>query len=364
MATDLTNSDNAGTVVSRINTAIEEQNKGVSQLGADPNASTVISRVNAAISAEDNDQLEAVADSDNAADFIRKTNALFASIRNGGGSGDEPTPDPDYEPTVDDYAYWRGKKYIAFGDSITHTSWTVPLVKRYCYFAAQELGMNPANNGAFTNAGVSGMMMLDNGTFVYDSEHPISTQRVENVHRSFAHELLNPNRDVFVTADEPRGPYGVNFAEYDLITLMLGSNDIQQINAATATYPCTKGSTTDTDSLILNNFYSAYYYAVKRIVEDIQDANADTVLVLCIPPKATGTGFVRVGELKDLIKHIASHYRLPIVNFYDLTGENETLPLLNDNYGVHPTADGHRTMADYLKLRLGQIVHELNLRNT
>ena len=63
MVTDLTNNDNAGTVVSRINTAIDEQNKGVDTLGTDPNASTVISRVNAAIDAENNDQLEDVTSS-------------------------------------------------------------------------------------------------------------------------------------------------------------------------------------------------------------------------------------------------------------------------------------------------------------
>ena len=360
MATDLTNNDNAGTVVSRINTAIEEQNKGVSQLGADPNAGTVISRVNAAIDAENNNELEDVTNSDNAADFIRKTNALFASINAGGGDEPDPGPDPEYEPTPDDYAYWSEKKYIAFGDSITNTNWPTSwppyLYERYCYLVAQELGM------ALTNYGVSGMMMIDNGTYSY----PIKSTKVEGVHRSFARELLDNNSNIVEGSNyEYRGPYGVDLSQYDLITLMLGSNDRQQIFSREGTNPGTIGSWSDAqqETLILNNFYNAYYKAIKRIVEVIQNTN--TVLVLCVPPKATGAGFRLVGELKAPIEAVANSFisqgkNVAIVNFYDI---EETIELKNDGYGVHPTADGHIVLANYLKLRLGQIVNELNLRN-
>ena len=358
MVTDLTNSDNAGTVVSRINTAIEEQNKGVSQLGADPNAGTVISRVSAAIDAESNDQLEDVTSSDNAVDFIGKVNDLFASIRNGGGGGDEPTPDPDYVPTDADYAYWNGANYVAFGDSITHTgSWAggPALDTRYCYRVAQALGMT------LSNRGVSGMTMIDNGTYSY----PITLgAHVEGVHRSFARELFGSISDLVQGSNyEYRGPLGVTLTNYKLITLMLGSNDRQQIYSGEGQTPGVIGTWNDTqqETLILNNFYNAYYKAVKHIVEVIQ--NTDTVLVLCIPPKATGAGFRLVGDMKEPIMSIAEYFHLPIVNFYDLTGENETVELKNDGYGVHPTAEGHRVLGNYLKLRLGQIVHELNLRN-
>jgi len=357
MATDLTNNDNAGTVVSRINTAIEEQNKGVDTLGADPNASTVISRVKAAIDAENNNELEDVTSSDNAADFIRKTNDLFASIRNGGG-GDEPTPP---EP---DYAYWSGKKYIAFGDSITHVSdsWSGGpyLNQRYCYLAAQELGMNPANNGAFTNAGVSGMLMLYNGAYNYDpnNDGKITTSRVETPQRSFAYELLDPDGMVTIASGvSARGPYGVDLSQYDLITLMFGTNDIDRIRCyekAPRYQPefAEIGSMGDT---ALTSFYGAYCKALEHI---LKNKKKNAVVVVCIPPNATyhdaDDFFDEIGDLVTPITNIANSFGLPIVDFYN----NCTVELKD---GVHPTAAGHVVLADYFKLRLGEIAAELHL---
>lgn len=366
MITELTNSDNAGTVVSRINAAIEEQDKGVDTLGADPNASTVISRVKAAIAAESNDQLEDVTNSDNATDFIRKVNALFASIRNGGS--EEPTPDPDYEPVAEDYAYWNGASYIAFGDSITHTgSWagTPNLVSRYCYLVSMP--PTPVNQGDYeglgmvlTNHGVSGMTMIDNGTYSYPITQGV---RVEGTHRSFARELLDNNSTIVSGSGyEYRGPYGVDSSQYDLITLMLGSNDRQQIYTGEGTNPGTIGSPSDMDGpLTLNNFYSAYYRAVERITTNMKQG---AVLVLCIPPKATGAGFNLNEDMIAPITAVANRFiaegkNVAIVNFWDI---EETIELKSDGYGVHPTAAGHIILANHLKLRLGQIVHELNLR--
>jgi len=123
MATDLTYNENAVTVVSRINTAITEQNKGVSTLDADPNAGTVISRVNAAIDAENNG-LTPVTDSDNANTFISRVNALFASIRNGGG-GDTPTPTYPDAPSI-----------LILGNSFTQDSWS------YVPYLLKEYGIN------------------------------------------------------------------------------------------------------------------------------------------------------------------------------------------------------------------------------
>lgn len=160
MATDLTNSDNAVTVVSRINTAIYEQNKGVSQLGADPNASTVISRVHDAIDAEGNNQLYDVSNSDNAVDFIRKVNDLFASIRNGGG-GDTPTPTYHDAPSI-----------LIIGNSFTLDSWTyVPFILKavginikigMCYTASTGLGGQYGNY----NYGPSFTYNSTTGTYV------------------------------------------------------------------------------------------------------------------------------------------------------------------------------------------------------
>ena len=374
MITDLTISDNAGTVVSRINAAIEEQNKGVDTLGADPNASTVISRVHAAIDAESNDQLEDVTSSDNAADFIRKTNALFASI-NAGGGGDEPTPDPDYEPTVDDYAYWSEKKYIAFGDSITHTSWTVALDKRYCFLAAQWLGMT-----TFTNAGVSGMMMLDNSAFRYPIT-PGTNYGIESAPRCFSKELLspidNPNttqivdivaaQNASVASDYDgsyRGPYGYNLVgsgtplklwEYDLISIMLGTNDIWRS-------PNKVGSWGDTGN---DTFFGAYKNVLDHITTLLAQKNAtNTVIVICVPPpQGSGSDF-HIENIEGAVREIAGHYtgshKLRIVDFYN---ECPGIQIESTMWKVHPTETGHRTMADYFKLRLGQIVHELNLRN-
>ena len=122
MATDLTYNDIAVTVVSRINTAITEQNKGVAPLDANSNASTVISRVNAAIAAESNDQLVDVSSSDNAVDFIDKVNALFASIRNGGG---QPQPTYPDAPSI-----------LILGNSFTQDSWS------YVPYLLKEYGIN------------------------------------------------------------------------------------------------------------------------------------------------------------------------------------------------------------------------------
>ena len=363
MITELTNSDNAGTVVSRINTAIDEQNKGVDTLGANPNAGTVISRVNAAIDAESNDQLEDVTSSDNAADFIRKVNDLFASIRNGGGSGDEPTPDPDYVPTDADYAYWNGANYIAFGDSITHVSdsWSGGpyLNQRYCFLVSQsdELNMN------FTNKGVSGMLMLYNGAYNYDpnNDGTITTTRVETPQRSFAYELLDPDDMVTIAAGvSARGPYGVDLLQYDLISIMFGTNDIDRIRCyekAPRYQPefAEVGSMGDT---ALTSFYGAYCKALDHILKHKKN---DAVVVVCIPPNATyhdaDDYFDEIGDLVTPITNIANSLGLPIVDFYN----NCTVDLKSD--GVHPNADGQAVMAAYFKLRLGQIVHELNLRN-
>jgi len=133
MATDLTYNENAVTVVSRINTAIDEQNKGVDTLGADPNAGTVISRVNAAITAENNNQLVDVSPSDNAGDFIDKVNALFASIRNGGG---QPQPTYPDAPSI-----------LILGNSFTQDSWS------YVPYLLKEYGINIKIGMYYRNAG-------------------------------------------------------------------------------------------------------------------------------------------------------------------------------------------------------------------
>ena len=354
MATDLTNSDHAGTVVSRINAAIEEQNKGVDTLGANPNASTVISRVNAAIDAESNDQLDDVTSSDNAVDFIRKTNALFASINAGGG--DEPTPPEPVEP---DYAYWEGKKYIAFGDSITHTSWTVALDKRYCFLAAQELGMT-----TFTNAGVSGMMMLDNSAYSY----PVKSTTIESVPRCFSKELLPNGATIVEVANgetytgQYRGPYGyddenslvpLKLWEYDLISIMLGTNDIWRS-------PNKVGSWGDTGN---DTFFGAYKNVLDHITTLLAQKNAtNTVIVICVPPpQGSGSDF-HIENIEDAVREIAGHYtgshKLRIVDFYN---ECPGIQIESTMWKVHPTETGHRTMADYFKLRLGEIAAELHL---
>lgn len=369
MITELTNSDHAGTVVSRINAAIEEQNKGVDTLGANPNASTVISRVNAAIDAESNDQLEDVYPSDNAVDFIRKTNALFASINAGGG--DEPTPP---EP---DYAYWSGKNYIAFGDSITYTgSWAWPpnLASRYCYLVSMPpesdneedykgLGMN------LNNAGLSGMLMLDNGAYSY----PITNgARIEGEQRSFSKEWLNPNGATIIdVADENyrgqyRGPYGydrlntpLKLWEYDLITLMFGTNDIDRIRRYERGVQSQFAEIGNPESTELTSFYGAYTRSLAKITRLLRENNANTVVVICIPPKATASTatyhyYSSIGDLVTPITNIANSFGLPIVDFYN----NCTVELKD---GVHPNEAGHRVLADYLKLRLGEIAAELHL---
>ena len=357
MITDLTISDNAGTVVSRINAAIEEQNKGVDTLGANPNAGTVISRVHDAIDAEGNNQLYDVTSSDNAADFIRKVNALFASINAGGGEEPGPGPDPEPEP---DYAYWNGKKYIAFGDSLTHTgwqnSWPPYLNERYCYLVSMPTV--PVNEGdyeglgmVFTNKGISGSMMLYNGAFSYSTA--ISTGRVENPQRSFAYELLDPDKLIAVTASDARGPYGVDLSQYDLITLMFGTNDINRIYMY-QNYPNAQpqeaeiGQWGDTD---LKSFYGAY----KRALDYIRQ-NTDAVVVICVPPKCTDPYF-KIDRIEGVIRDIASKYDppIPIVDFYN----NCTVDLKSD--GVHPSTAGQKVMADYFKLRLGEIAAELHL---
>ena len=198
MATDLTNIDNAVTVVSRINTAIEEQDKGVSTLGANPNAGTAISRVNAAIDAENNG-LTPVTDSDNADTFIGRVNALFASIRNGGG-GDTPTPTYPDAPSI-----------LILGNSFTQDSWSyVPFILKavginikigMCYTASTGLSgqYNNYNNGPHYSYNYTTGTYTDStnrGFFYIDtSKHTKWYQKIPKATFNKGEQRINENED-------------------------------------------------------------------------------------------------------------------------------------------------------------------------
>jgi len=345
MPADLTINDNAAAVVNRINTAINVQNKGVTPLGTDPNAGTVISRVNSAIAAENNDQLETVADNDNAADFINKVNNLYKSVLAGGS-----------EPAGD--IKWENVKLIACGDSITDPTIAPFGLNKYCYKAAAALGI-PAGN--VTDIGISG------STMIYSEGYSVTAGNAPQM-RSFLYELAEGNETAVMPENAGnnaqyvgngyKGPTGIDWGVYDVITLMLGTNDAAYCKLSYGGFKRgTVSGTTYSDLTEFptdkrNYFSYAYEEAILRILSEKKES---ALLVLCVPPKtATGSNFdvayaTQKGDpsIKAIIEALAVKYHLPVVNFYDDI-ENMTWT----DGAVHPDADGNAAMGELLATRL------------
>lgn len=254
---------------------------------------------------------------------------------------------------------WKGKNYIAFGDSITHTSWTIELELRYCALVAERLGLN------LTNAGVSGSTMIDTDRYSY----PIKDGKVETVPRSFIHELLGETGTISDVSEgvEIRGPYGVDLSQYDLITIFLGHNDRSFI-AAYGDYSVGTLSNKSWDNnwtpegLALNTFYGAYEAAVGTIKQRI---NNTCKLVLCTPVNVyngSGAETPPLERYAQAVRDIANKYDCIVADFYSNSGVNEDIdPDSVGADGLHPTVEAHEKMAKVLQDKLLEIGQTKNI---
>jgi len=98
--------------------------------------------------------------------------------------------------------YWKNKKWLALGDSITDG--TTAVANKYCTIAATDIGMSPEN---FTNAGVNGSSMSDSNNYNY----PVKENTIPTPIRSFVHEIAPLGETIADDSirDQIRGPYSV-----------------------------------------------------------------------------------------------------------------------------------------------------------
>jgi len=229
---------------------------------------------------------------------------------------------------------WSGKNYLACGDSLTDPSQTVSSqANKYCNLAAAELNMQ------LTNIGISG------STMCYKEGKSVASGN--GVPRSFVHELLEGNTtaspestaSASVVGNNYQGPTNINWGEYDLITILLGTNDVPRM--ATNAKWIELG---DENSTELYQFYHAYEVSIQTI---LRNKKSGAVLILCIPPKATAN-YYNIDKIKPVIKELGTKYDLPIIDFYSVDIELRT-------DGVHPTVAGQETMKQVLLNKLAQI---------
>ena len=267
---------------------------------------------------------------------------------------------------------WSGKNYLACGDSLTDPAATDLSVtdcnKKYCFLAAQRLGMN------ISNIAISG------STMTYSTSSVINRHGVP---RSFVYELFNGNSGASISnvasgrrpyvANDYKGPTNINWESYDLITLMLGTNDCTYISTGAATKGSDNGQTyspskTEYPARNRSSFYNAYEEAILYI---LASKKADAKLVLCIPPhnnpNYTNSSGVVEGTLHDVkntryniystIVNLATKYNLPVVDFYsDTIMDYTSTEYMIDN--VHLTTKGHEALADVLERRLREIANQ------
>ena len=346
MPTDININDNAKTVIDRIREAINEQGANVPKPDYASNATAVVDSVNASIRAESNPSLEHVAVNDNAPVFVRKINDLFRSIREGGSTPSEPIS-------------WENVKYIACGDSITDPTITPFGLKKYCYKAAAILGIPESN---VTDIGISG------STMTYSESYSVTSGNAPQL-RSFLYEMVEGNETAVVpetagnnaqyVGNGYKGPTNINWGSYDIITLMLGTNDAAYCkNVSTAfkrgeVYDTPYSGPSEFPTNKRNYFSYAYEEAILRILDEKKES---AILVLCVPPKTVSisnnfdVGFTpQSGSLsiKSIIEALARKYSLPVVNFYD---DIEDMTWADGS--VHPDAAGNASMGSLLAQRL------------
>lgn len=237
---------------------------------------------------------------------------------------------------------WYGKKYIAIGDSITDP--TVNTSKnKYCYYIAKALGTvsNDVNNtDGLDNIGVSGMTM---------------TRSDDTNRRSFVEELLDSN-----TRYGDRGPYQIDWTQYNLATIFLGVND--SFDAYGNSPSVVLGSLNNNDyfpnirntlSGKLREFYSAYEMAIGTMLT----ANPNLRIVLCTPLNVGGLGGIR--PYAAAVREIGNKYSCPVIDLFADSGINFAnmfgSGFFTGSDTVHPNIEGHKRMAEIAIGRLLQL---------
>lgn len=273
---------------------------------------------------------------------------------------------------------WYGKKYIAIGDSITSPHVNT-MKNKYCYYIAKALGTSSVLNSiaaeGLDNIGVSGMTMVQTSKS--------NTSAAWGDRRSFIHELLYQGETDFTAGVsgnmDPsvgptggpigRGPQGIDWAQYDLATILLGVNDgwdMAKPSPYTAgemgeLYEPSNYNGTWAASDFTNDkdkFCAAYELAVGTILT----ANPNIRLVLCTPPNvglsSVAGMFKKIRAIAAAVREIGSRYSCPVIDFYNecgipYRGQFGSSTFTSD--GVHPNAEGHKRLAEVAIGRLLQL---------
>lgn len=200
---------------------------------------------------------------------------------------------------------WYGKRWLCIGDSIS-TDESSLAKNGYAKLISRELGM------ILTNISVSGKTMKD------------------------GYEWLDSIND-----------------EYDLITVMLGTNN--------QGYNCALGSLND--EYYTNGEYSSnnsFYAQTQLMAEKLKTKFPKSVVMFLTPIKRTAVGDTTnnndagyqinalgftTEKYRDVIIDVCNYYSLPYEDLYNCidprTEENRTLYFMSEDDGTHPNDLGH-----------------------
>jgi len=275
---------------------------------------------------------------------------------------------------------WNKKNYLALGDSLTDSNAVTN--PKYCKIVADALGMN------LDNAGVMGSTMSDNGKYTY----PITRPRIPSQNRSFIHELA-PMGDTIADDSlrlEVRGPYSIiDWMQYHLISIMLGTNDLTNLGYGTSLGTITNTVHSPSDTVYSDRNRGSYYNDYEEAILNIlYKKDPDAILLLCIPPTnfhshANSSG-VEDGFIHDVFnrrisgqnmydrivalynKYKNAGHNIELVNFYgEVQGDTVISTVVEQSYtdfvdAVHLTNAGQQKLANVLESKLNQIANSKN----
>ena len=97
---------------------------------------------------------------------------------------------------------------------------------------------------------------------------------------------------------------------------------------------------------------------LSNIIERVRDSDPDTRIILTGMQLPPNMGPAYTAEFRQLFPELAEQYELELVPFL-LDGVGG-VPELNQADGIHPTAEGHRILAENVWEVLGPVVHAEN----